>query len=60
MTVTEFLLARIADGKQRGFIPASGRTLLIERTLPSLPDRMQRVIAAEFADHPDYRQEWKP
>jgi len=57
VTLTDFLLARIAEDEAAALSDASGSSY----------DRSGRVfayivrqLAVVYADHPDYRDEWRP
>ena len=74
MTLTEFLLARIAEDEAEARearvmigtdAPPEGvvrRRIVKEwgwsETLNG--DDLMRILALPYADHPDYRQEWRP
>ena len=88
MTLTEFLLARIAEDERRvgfvrGFIPDEGdqgeyinparvlaeceaKRRIVEHCdfdhLARSPGDpyVLRLLALPYADHPDYREEWRP
>ena len=81
MTLTEFLLARIAEDEADTFnyfeIAArherESRRRIIAACLPdyrdsltngddttSLAEEVLVALALPYADHPDYREEWKP
>lgn len=75
MTLTDFLLARVAEDEsepawdETSAISRYGRVLAecdakrkilagVDGRPPSLS--VVRLLALPYADHPDYRQEWKP
>jgi fructoselysine-6-P-deglycase FrlB-like protein len=86
MTLTDFLLARIAEDKRGYFIgyddrggsyvavdPAhllaecEAKRRIVEACADvlaydaeALPQDVLRFLALPYADHPDYREEWKP
>jgi hypothetical protein len=83
MTLTEFLLARIADdaalaklsiaghwrARLRVLAECAAKRAIVEyaqecdRMLgaePVIADHFLRILAVPYADHPDYREEWRP
>jgi hypothetical protein len=57
MTLTEFLLARLAEDSE---IPTWAATVRADITSGASTDDFQRVLSLAYADHPDYREEWRP
>jgi hypothetical protein len=53
MTLTEFLLARIAEDNLSGLFR-------LEDFPAGWADHALRALALPYADHPDYQPEWKP
>jgi len=63
MTLTEFLLARIAEDEAVGHDDDDwGLSLLNTRALIAhLPDvDVFRILALPYANHPDYDEAWRP
>ena len=62
MTLTEFLLARIAEDE--AVLHRTKRRQqhrdFCTHDLRGLPFPTLRHMAVPYADHPDYRDEWKP
>jgi len=63
MTLTEFLLARIAEDEANGF-PADARKWTVTdcatRSDVAGAGLTLRYFALPYSDHPDYLPEWKP
>lgn len=48
------------DGRDGDYIEPFCRTCSDDESLTYLPCPTLRILAVVYADHPDYREEWKP